>query len=116
MNQTEVIEQMIADGASMEEVIEEMEQLDERSLPVVEDTPSGYIERNGRRNLARREIGHLAPVPKKDNKEALSIAKTMIDSEVAAMSAMMNKHQKDRNWKAMDCPSLIELLKAQNAR
>lgn len=118
MNQNELIEQMMVEGASTEQIIEALEMMEERNLPVPEEEPvsSGYIERNGRKYLARREIGYLAPVPEKDKQEALSIGKTMIDSEVAAMGAMMNMHQKDPNWKAMDCPSLVELLKQQNAR
>lgn len=118
MNQTEVIEQMIADGASMEEVIEAMERLDEPSLPVAaeEDAPKGYIRRGGRKYLARREIGCLKPVPEKDAKNAFDVAETTVNSEVAAMSVMMNINRKDRNWEAVDCPSLLDVLREQNAR
>lgn len=118
MNQTEVIEQMIADGASMEEVIEAMEQLDEKGLPVPaeDEPPEGYIIQRGRRYLARRCIGALEPEPEKEVKVAFDTARLMADSSVAATSSLMNIHQKNPNWTSVDCPSLVDVLKEQNTR
>lgn len=122
MSQTYLIEQMILDGASMEQVIEAIEQLDERSYLVPEEiaepetVPEGYIKRGGKKYLARRSVGFLEPVPEKDAKNAFAVAETTVNSEVAAMSALLNINQKSANWEAVDCPSLLNVLREQNAR
>lgn len=116
MNQSAKIEQMVADGASTEEIIEALEQLEEQSLVPKDEAPDGYIIQRGRRYLARRSIGALEPEPEKEVKVAFNTAKLMADSSVAAMGSLMNIHQKNPNWKAVDCPSLVDVLKEQNAR
>ena len=120
MSQTDVIEQMILDGASMGQVIEAIEQLDEKSLPVPEEkaepVPDGYVRRGGKKYLARRSVGFLEPVPEKDAQNAFTIAQTTVNSEVAAMSALLNINQKSANWETVDCPSLLDVLREQNAR